>query len=630
MAGRWHEQEGVERAREVENIADGLWADQALRRTRYLRNVQLFEVIDIPTADAAGYCRALGGANLAIPSDRLGLIRSGVQTAAAEVFAKQKPKPQFQTSGADWRTRRKAKKLDKLCEGILHQRQGKFLDVWDFVFDAGVELLVQGTAAMHVLASSEAGKIEHELVPIKELYFDPNEGRDPQNLFRVSPIDQDKAIARFASGDSAEDLAKREAIESAAQFEGWDQTIASSTQPRAAKRIRMVQAWRLPFGKDKPGAACVIINGQVMAEEEWTAPAFPFVFAHWEPHRLSPWASGLVEEGAELAEKAGDLDERMLNRARVCGGRRIYVHEEAVVNEASLEENDAEVVIKLAPNAPVPQETLVPPFTDAEMQYVRARVQAYWDAIGVSQISAAARREPGVESAVAMRTLNDTKAGRQLPRAKMYEKIFVDLAQQYIYRLREMAANDSNFAVRWAGKSVLQEIKWSEADPGDDANFSVTVAPASALPSDPAGRLSMAGELYASKLIDATTYKQLLGWPDLEQELNSESAEYEYIDFLLDKYLDAEKGSWGAGDYESPEGAIVDKPRALMRFTSALFQAKREKAPEFNLKLLRRYIKELGQQISAAQQAQAAASAPPPGTQAAPPAGPMPAQAVAA
>jgi hypothetical protein len=140
----------------------------------------------------------------------------------------------------------------------------------------------------------------------------------------------------------------------------------------------------------------------------------------------------------------------------------------------------------------------------------------------------------------------------------------------------------------------------------------------------------MAGELYASKLIDSQTYKQLLGWPDLEQELESESAEYEYIDQLIDRYLDAEPKKWDAGDYESPEGAIMDKQRAMMRVTSAMFQAKRDKAPAFNIDLLRRYITELGQQISAAATAQQSVGGPPPGTQAAPPAGPMPAQAVAA
>lgn len=626
---RWYELEGTELAREVETIAENLRRDQTARSSRYLRNLQLFECLNIGSANPDGYYRATSRIS---EDDRLGLLRSAIQTCAAEVFAKQKPKPQFQTSGADWRTRRKAKKLDKICEGVLHQRQGRWLDVWEFVFDAGVECLVQGTACLHVYTDEAAKKIQHELVPVRELFVDPTEGREPRNLFRVSPIDQDKAEALFCEipKDKTGNEKRRRAIRGAGDYD--DLQGRSESRPRVTKSIKLTTAWRLPISADKPGKVAIVINGELMAEADWTAPVFPFVMMHWEPHRMGAWASGLIDEGAQLAEEAGELDWRLLTRAKVCGGRRTYAPVESLANKEAFEENGPDVLIEYSGAQP-PTAEVVPPFTPAEFEYFRARVQAFWDCVGVSQVSAAARREPGVESAVAMRTLNDTKAGRQLPRAKMFEKVFVDLALQYIYRMRELAEEDPSFAVSWPGKNVLQEVKWKDADPGDDANFAVTVAPASALPNDPAGRLSMAGELYASKLIDAQTYKQLLGWPDLEQEMESESAEYEYIDQLIDKYLDADKKSWSAGDYESPEGAIMDKPRAMMRFTSAMFQAKRDKAPEFNIGLLRRYIQELGKQISAAQTAQAAvggAPPPPPGTQAAPPSGPMPAEARAA
>lgn len=615
----WWELDGDDLAREVESIASGLRTEQRARTTRYLRNLKLFECLDIASADAAGYYRADVRES---DEDPLGLLRSAVQTAAAEIYAKQKPKPQFLTSGADWATRRRAKKLDKICEGVLHQRQGRWADVWSLMHDAGIEAETQGVAPVLVLADDDAGKIEHEIVPVHELYVDPHEGREPRSLFRVSPIAQESAMRLFCAGSSEDEKMRRAAIIAAQEFD----PIAGRSEytPRASKRVRCTTAWHIGTG-DKPGKCAVSINGVLMSEEDWTAPAFPFVFLRWENNRLGFWGTGLVDEGARLAHDAGDLDMRLLRRARICGGRRIFVREDSVVNKEALEENDAEVVIEYTGEAP-PAESLVPPFTDSEFQFAQAKIRQFWDAVGVSQVSAAARREPGVESAVAMRTLNDTKSGRQLPRAQAYERAFVELAYQHIYRMREMSDRGVKFEARWAGKNAIKSVKWSEADPGDDANFSVVVAPASALPNDPAGRLSMAGELFASKLIDATTYKQLLGWPDLEQELNQESAEFEYIDDLIERYLDARESDWSAGDYESPEGAIVDKPRALLRFTSALFQAKRDRAPEFNTSLLRRYIQELGEQISASTQAQQP-QGPPPGTQVAPPAGPMPAEA---
>jgi hypothetical protein len=610
---RWHELSGKSLAAEVTDIANDLYAKQSARRSRYLRNQQLYERAALSSYGAAGYYTS--DYTGTVDGDPLGLIRSAVQTGHAEIYAKQKPKPQFQTSGAEWKIRRKAQKLDKICEGILAQREGRWIDGWALMQDAGIEAMVQGVACIYVYADQDNERVAHELVPCCELYVDPVEGREPQNMFRVSGIDADSAVALFGEEH-------RRVIESAEEFE-QAQGLGLG-QSRSVRRVKMVCAWRLPVSKEKPGKWAIAIGGALMDEGEWTAPDFPFVRIYWEPHRSGIWGAGVVDDGARLAEQAGELDQRLLKRAHIASGKKVFYRDGSVPPEA-FERNDPEVAIPVQSGQEFPQETLTPPFTDAEFQYAKSKISQFWDTIGISQVGAAARREPGVESAVAMRTLNDVKSGRQLPKGQRFESAFVDLAHQYVWRLKELAENDPKFVVRWPGKQTLQEVKWADADIRDEP-YAITVAPASSLPSDPAGRLSMAGELFSQRLITPQTYKQLLGWPDLEQELRNETAEYEYIEMLIDEYLDAEEGDWDAGEYESPDGTILDKPRALMRFSAAYFQAKRDKAPPFNTELLKRYIMELDALIQAAAAAAAALQqgqvpAPPPG-------GPMPPQGV--
>lgn len=621
----WHTLEGSELAHEVTNIAEGLYTEQSARRARYLHNQELFEGCRLGgNYDASGYYTSTMDR---LEDDPLGLLRSAVQSGVSEVYGKQKPKPQFQTSGADWTLRRKAQKLDKICEGILHQRQGRWIDVWAAAMDWGVETGVQGTAAIHVLADDDNERICHELVPVCELYCDPAEGREPKSLFRLSPIDSEEAIALWChvEGDAEGNERRKRAIEGAESFE---RNIAN--KPRAVKQVRMIQAWRLPLSKKLHGKAAVVIGGEIMAEEDWTTPAFPFAFLHWEPHRDGMWGSGIVDQGARLAEDAGELDRRLLARAIVASGKRIFYWGDSV-NEDLLEKNDPEVAVSVDRSAPgLPQESLTPPFAMAEFEYLVARIRMFWDALGLSQTSAAARKEPGIESAPAQRTLNDTKAGRQMPKAQAFERLFVDLAHQHVWRLRELAETRPGFKVRWPGKTVFQEVSWAEADIANDT-FAVTVAPASALSQDPAGRQQQIGELFAQRLITAQTYKQLLGWPDLEQELRDEQAEYEYVDALIERYLDAKEGKWDAGDYESPDGMLLDKERALMRFSAAYFRSRREKAPAFNVGLLKRYILELDKEIAdaaaraaALQKGNVPPPAPPNGAESPAAAGPAP------
>lgn len=618
----WYEKEGDELGGEVSRMVDGFRRSQRGRRTRYLYNLSLFEKRRIVGA-STDYCNDEGEFGSWSEDDRLGLIRSAVQTAVAELYARQKPKPQFQTTGADWRIRRRAKKLDKFCEGVLHQRQGRWQNVWSLMQDAAIEAAIHGVAAIRVLPNFDQKRIEHELTPHIDLFTDPLEGREPQNLFLAQPMDVERAIQTWVEDESLE-LTKKEKEERKRAINGapeyWRfKDSPDGGSPRASRVIRQDSGWRLPLGEDKPGKYVVSIGGIVMCETEWEAPFFPFVFLRWEDHRDGFWGSGLADEGRVLARDAGELDWRLLHRTIVASGKRTFVHADALVNDQDLLGNDAETIIKVNPGMQFPQEGVVSPLAPGEPEYLQSRKQAFWDSVGISQVSAAARREQGIESAVAIRTLNDTKAGRQLQKAQRYEQAFVDLAHQYVWRMKELSEVHPDVTVTWPGKSILNEVKWSDADPADHTFFT-QVAPASNLPNDPAGRQQMVQELFKSGLITGETAKSLIGWPDFEKDLQTSTAESEYLDMLLDRYLDAEEAKFEPEvDYESPNGMITDKPRALLRFSQTYFQSKIEKAPEFNLQLLKRYISELNDEIAAMQPPPA-----PPGPPMGPPMGAPP------
>lgn len=572
---------------EVTRLVNEYKSSQTGRRAAYVRNLELYEGRVLGGYSAHGYMEA--AAPMLV--DRLGLIRSAVSSAVASIYAPQKPKPQFQTLGATWATRRKAYKLDRVCEGILNQRQGRWINVWSAMIDLAVDAALQGVGCMKVVANKAKKRIEHEWVALPDLFVDPAEGRNPQCLYQRAPIDREQAKLRYPK------LAH--AIDQANEYEWYGTKHVG--KPRANGVIEILTAWRLPQSADQPGKVVTVVADEAVDAAEWTAPAFPFIFLLWEPWRDGFWASGIADEGSRQAEECADLDARLFAREIIASGKKIYYYEGSL-NPEELVMNEAVSAIKVTQGFQFPQETVVPPFSQMELQLLQDRVRQYWDAIGISQVSAAARREQGVESGVAMMTLNDTKAGRQLVKSQRYEQAFVDLAHQYVWRLRELAEEDKNFMVTWPGKTLMRQVKWRDADTEDD-EFSVTVAPSSSLPHDPAGRQEMVQTMYGSGLISQETAKGLIGWPDLDSELNVENAEYEYVDQLIERYLDADEETWSDGDYEAPEGFIMNKMQALRRFSSAWFRARidqrtlstdEEKAKaEFSIKLLVRWIREL-------------------------------------
>ena len=130
----------------------------------------------------------------------------------------------------------------------------------------------------------------------------------------------------------------------------------------------------------------------------------------------------------------------------------------------------------------------------------------------------------------------------------------------------------------------------------------------------------MVQDLYKGGLISQETAKQLMGWPDFDAELDVENAETEYIDMLIERYLDADQETWTAGDYQPPEGFVMNKVGAIRRFASAWFRARIDQAAlpnrderlkaEFNLSLLVRYIKEMDGLMQPPAQPMAAPAAP--------------------
>jgi hypothetical protein len=566
----------------VARMVEAFKREQSGRRARYRRNLELYE--RRKSSDASSYVDGSED----FERDRLGLIRSAVATAVSSVYAPQKPKPQFQTSGASWAVRRRAYKLDRICEGIINQRQGRWINVWALMTDAGAECAVQGAACIKVVSDMANKKVAHKLIPSPDIWFDPTEGREPRQMFHREPITETEALALWPE--------HRAAIVGAQPYEWLSPT---AQKPRDAKTVELQYAYCLPESSEKPGKWCAVIGGVVVDSGDWDAPSFPIVVLGWEPHREGPWYSGLVDEGAGQAEFCSELYLRLRYRCIVASGKKIYYPRDSVKPD-DLALNDAVVAVPYdGPNPPV--ESVSTPFSPSEMEFLQYSIQNFWDAIGISQVSAAARREQGVSSGIAMMTLNDTKAGRQLVKAQRYEQAFVDLAHQYVWRLRELAAKDKDFVVQWPGKKLIQSVKWNEADVDDD-EFSVTVGASSALPHDPAGRQQMVSELYQQGMISQETAKTLIGWPDLDNELNLETSAQEYVDALIEKYLDADAETWDAASYQAPEGYLPNKPAALLRFVCALYKARTDQLTlppeeaakcEFNMNLLTRWIQEM-------------------------------------
>lgn len=594
---RWHQLEGSELASEVSRIVDGLDSEYSYRDARCVRSMELYEGRRLDALSASAYLAEYDDRNTL----RLNLIRSGCDTVLSEISGKQKPKPMFVTSGGDYRQRRRAKKLDKFVESQLRLPQGNYSSAWELMEDAFMDALICGTGPIHVYADGDSVAIDR--VPLNQLRLDPAEAASgsPRNWFRRGPIDQDIAIELFcgveAEGEEDDsELRKRSAILTAKPYyeSRRDGMTRSQLDSRVSPPVQFDEAWLLPIqGSEKLGRHVIIINNEIMFDEPWERDCAPFVLQRWARERASFWGKSLVEEGESIALEVNENSAKLQARFALCGSKRTYYYEGSIDDEL-LESNEHEQLIKIKQGHNPPIEVAPQPVSSSEVDWMDSLVRKFYEFTGISQMNATSRKEPGITAGVAIRTMNDMQSQRFSVRARQYETSYVTLGKLIVAAARDVAKNSGSYKLPWPGNKFHDSIDWKDIDLDEDM-YEIQVAPASALPNDPAGRMQLTQELFQAGVISPQTFKRLLDMPDLEDEMRGESAERERIEWEIDRMLDAEEGE--EFEYHPPDGYILDPQAAMLMVGSEYHQAVQEMAPEYNLSLLRAYMSNLDQLI---------------------------------
>lgn len=574
-------------ASSVKGVADALIEEQEARRMKYVAGLAKYEGILVSDSDPGSLNHG------AYTDDTYNLTRSVIATAQAEIAARQRPKPEFLTSSGEWKDRRKAKKLTHFVEAQMSESQGAYEDVWQLNQDVFVDACMPGygTGFVKVSADTQLERVVYERVLPYEILMDPEEWkyRNGQNLFHTYTISRDLLRDMYGvSGDPETLDDEQRAIQAAIDAAHRDDRLTTQNRRRVTDMVRVYEAWRLPYG-DRPGAHCICIASKVLFFEPWERKRFPFAMIQWAPEREGPWGRGLADEVRPTHELVNDAALRLGERMRECTNTYIFEHAGSKADREALSSNDNLRIVTYAGNTP-PVFNPCPPPSPAEFQYIADGIQRGYQFSGVSQMSATSQKDPGLTAAVAIRTMNDVQAGRFLAVGRRFEQMHATEGELTIDAVKELG----NITAKWPGKKFLRTIKWSEVKMGEDL-YTVHVAASSMLSRDLGTRLQTAQELFESGIVTQTQFLQLMQLPDLDTLMERDTAELDYVEMILDRYLDSETYDdlEEAGGYEVPDPSIGDKMAAIALTKNTLFEAKRDGAPELALMLLRRYLREM-------------------------------------
>lgn len=178
-----------------------------------------------------------------------------------------------------------------------------------------------------------------------------------------------------------------------------------------------------------------------------------------------------------------------------------------------------------------PVTVAAPPVIDPMyIQLLEMFEQKAYNMVGVSQLSAQSKKPSGLNSGVALQTVEDVESERHEILLNNYTRFVRDVAEKIIAIFPDNAEVLPNRRARSA-------VKWADVRKERDM-FNIQYSSASSLSKDPKVKMEQIEKLISMKVIDPSIAATLLEMPDLEQAYAITTAAYEYNEKIIERVIE--------------------------------------------------------------------------------------------
>ena len=451
---------------------------QGSRKTKYLRNYQYynatkyasFENIKNPTCVGINFARELGEEIDTSVNPQLNAVASCVDTLTSKI-AQSKVRPFFNTINGTFKDIQVVKQAQQFFD-VLFEAQNvnktvsaTFKD--SCIFDTGV-----------IYIDEEECKIKRAL-PF-QVYVRPSEvtyGKITRVFYERKDFPvyllPEKIISKFRNKN----------------LEYVDFGVYYDT-----------------FNKVKAYTA----NGSFVYQEEYIKDVIPFIFIYYKDPIVGSSSISVVDQLYSIQEEINILMAKIKDASQLNAALTYFVPEGSSVKATQLNNRIGNVVsYKYIQGMTNPIHSSTPAFIDSQyMVLVDSLIQKSYEMCGISLLSAQSKKPTGLDSGVALETMENVESDRFETQVNQVIRTYVDIAKTCIKVFDE----DANVL---PAASNRISIKWKDIVLESD-NMSIQYSAADNLSKDPATKLSQLQQLASAGIIPAARIPQLMQIPDLE------------------------------------------------------------------------------------------------------------------
>ena len=280
------------------------------------------------------------------------------------------------------------------------------------------------------------------------------------------------------------------------------------------------------------------IDNASYSKHKYSPNVLPIVPVYYNKPIMGLQTVSLVEELNGIQSQIDLISAKIAAASQLTAANTTYVIEGSNLKPSDISNRVGQVYgVKMPPgvNTPPVVNVTPTPFDPAWANEINRLTDAAYEMVGISQLSAQSKKPSGVESGVALQTMQDVESDRFETQITHYVQTFVDLVRLYI----EVVPED---------KDILSDygiMQWKEIK--DLSNkMTIQYSAATALSKEPSEKLKQLMQLSQTGLISPAKISLYLDTPDMEEAYKGAQAVYNGINKVIEDAIDNEK-------YDIPE-----------------------------------------------------------------------------
>lgn len=255
----------------------------------------------------------------------------------------------------------------------------------------------------------------------------------------------------------------------------------------------------------------ILINGKVVETITYTPSVVPFVFLHYCSPIVGDTSQSIVDMLNSIQLEIDNLMMKIKDASQLNPAMTFWVPKGSSVKVSQLNNRVGQVAeYNATPNMTgSPVTVATPAFIDPQyMQLVEQLKQSAYELVGISQLSAMSTKPTGLNSGVALSTMENIESDRFETQLNQVIRAYVDIAKTCIEVFPEedtiLPEDNQRLSIKW--KDIVEESK----------KMVIQFSAADSLSKDPSTKLQQLQMLAQTGIIPQTRIAQFMELPDIQ------------------------------------------------------------------------------------------------------------------